>query len=141
MSTAKKFAPRATPETQRFWDGTAAGELWIQRCLDEKHAFFYPRTSCPECGTEEIEWFRASGRATLYSFVVSHRPAPGFEPPYVIAVVQLEEGPRMMTNLVGVEPKLESIELDIDLVAEFEDRGEAMKVPVFRPATAEEVAR
>lgn len=135
MSMTQKFAPRPTPETQRYWDGTAAGELWIQRCTPEQHTFFYPRTSCPRCGTEEVEWFQASGRATLHSYVISHRPAPGFTPPYVIAVVELEEGPRMMTNLVDVEPTIDTIDLDMELVVAFEQRGDEMNVPVFRPAT------
>lgn len=141
MSTAPKFVPRATPETQRYWDGAAAGELWIQRCTPEQHAFFYPRTSCPTCGTEELEWLQASGRATLYSYVISHRPAPGFTPPYFIAVVELEEGPRMMTNLVGVEPTRERVDLDMPLVVDFEQRGDEMSVPVFRPALTQEEGR
>lgn len=138
MSIPTKFAPRPTPETQPYWDGTAAGTLRIQRCTPHGHAYFYPRTSCPTCGTEDVEWVVASGRAQLHSYVISHRPAPGFSPPYVIAVVELEEGPRMMTNLVGVEPDPDDLELDMDLVVEFETRGEDIQVPVFRPAATQE---
>ena len=99
-----KPVPVPTPETQPFWDGCAAGELRIQRCTDCSTAFFYPRPVCPACGSVNVEWFTASGRATLYSYVINHRPAPGFEDdgPYAIAVVQLAEGPRMMTSLIGV---------------------------------------
>ena len=99
-----KPVPVPTPETQPFWDGCAAGELRIQRCTDCSTAFFYPRPICPACGSVNVEWFTASGRATLYSYVINHRPAPGFEDdgPYAIAVVQLAEGPRMMTSLIGV---------------------------------------
>lgn len=141
MSTPPtKFVPRATPETQPYWDGTAAGELRIQQCVPEQHTYFYPRTSCPVCGTEEVKWVTASGRAQLHTYVISHRPAPGFTPPYVIAVVELEEGPRMMTNLVGIEPDPALLELDMDLVVDFEARGEDVSVPVFRPADSEAAA-
>ena len=88
--------------------------------------YFYPRPICPSCGSGDVEWFTASGRATLYSYVINHRPAPGFEAdaPYAIAVVQLAEGPRMMTNLVGVDPTPEALQLDMELRVVFERRGE-----------------
>ena len=133
-----KAVPIPTPETQPYWDGAAAGELRIQRCRDCRQAYFYPRPLCPSCGSGDVEWFTASGRATLYSYVINHRPAPGFEAdaPYAIAVVQLAEGPRMMTNLVGVEPDPEQLPLDMTLMVEFEPRGE-QAVPVFRPLAAQ----
>lgn len=132
-----KPVPKSTPETQPFWDGTAAGELRIQRCLTCTRHYFYPRPSCPNCGSAEVEWVRASGRATLYSYVINHRPAPGFEEdgPYAIAVVLLEEGVRMMTNIVGVEITPENLPLDMDLKVVFEQRGD-MSVPLFEPAGA-----
>ena len=100
----RKPVPVPTPETQPFWDGCAAGELRIQRCRTAATPYFYPRPVCPACGSVSVEWFTASGRATLYSYVINHRPAPGFEDdgPYAIAVVQLAEGPRMMTSITGV---------------------------------------
>jgi uncharacterized protein len=130
-----KPVPEPTPETQPFWDGCAAGELRIQRCLDCAHAYFYPRPVCPACGSTKTEWFSASGEATLYSYVINHRPAPGFEDdaPYAIAVVQLAEGPRMMTSLVGVPNTPEDLELDLPLRVTFEQRGE-ISLPVFEPA-------
>jgi len=132
-----KAVPVPTPETQPYWDGAAVGELRIQRCLDCGVAYFYPRPLCPSCGSDQVEWFTASGRATLYSYVINHRPAPGFEAdaPYAIAVVQLEEGPRMMTNLVGVDPTPEALELDMALQVAFEQRGD-VSLPVFGPAAA-----
>jgi acetyl-CoA acetyltransferase len=72
-----KPAPVPTPETQPYWDGCAAGELRLQRCADCSEAFFYPRPVCPACGSAQAEWFTASGRATLYSYVINHRAAPG----------------------------------------------------------------
>jgi len=130
-----KPAPKPTPETQPFWDGTAAGELRIQRCAACERHYFYPRPSCPRCGGDQVEWVRASGRATLYSYVINHRPAPGFEDeaPYAIAVVELEEGVRMMTNIVGVPSDPEHLELDMELRVVFERRGD-VTVPLFEPA-------
>ncbi|MGW0803556.1 Zn-ribbon domain-containing OB-fold protein [Nonomuraea sp. NPDC002799] len=130
-----KPAPKPTPETQPFWDGAAAGELRIQRCQTCARHYFYPRPSCPHCGGDQVEWVRASGRATLYSYVINHRPAPGFEGdgPYAIAVVELEEGVRMMTNIVGVPNTPENLLLDMELRVVFEQRGE-VHVPLFEPA-------
>ncbi|TDC93601.1 Zn-ribbon domain-containing OB-fold protein [Nonomuraea deserti] len=130
-----KPAPKPTPETQPFWDGTAAGELRIQRCQTCARHYFYPRPSCPHCGGDQVEWVRASGRATLYSYVINHRPAPGFEDdaPYAIAVVELEEGVRMMSNIVGVPSTPENLPLDMELRVVFEQRGD-VHVPLFEPA-------
>jgi uncharacterized protein len=134
---AAKAVPVPTPETQPFWDGCAAGELRLQRCTDCAQPYFYPRPVCPACGSDNVEWFTASGQATLYSYVINHRPARGFEDeaPYAIAVVQLAEGPRMMTNLVGVPNTPEDLILDMPLRVTFEERGDVM-LPLFTPAGA-----
>src|SRR5258705_2249650 len=85
--------PVPTPETKHFWDGTRAGELRLQRCRACDQTYFPPRPFCPRCASGDTEVFRASGRATLSSYVIHERPTPGFDPPYAIAVVTLEEGP------------------------------------------------
>jgi len=130
-----KAVPEPTPDTRPFWDGCAAGELRIQRCTDCDQAYFYPRPVCPACGSVRVEWFTASGRATLYSYVINHRPAPGFddEAPYAIAVVQLAEGPRMMTNLTGVPNTPDDLVLDMPLQVTFTQRGD-ISLPLFTPA-------
>lgn len=130
----RRALPRPTPETRHFWDGARAGELRLQRCADCARAYFPPRPFCPHCGSDEIEVFRASGRATLYSYVIHHRPVPGFTPPYAIAVVQLEEGPRMMTNLVDVAQTPEALVLDMPLEVTFQKQDDHISLPVFRPA-------
>ena len=132
---AAKRVPKPTPDTLPFWEAAKEGRLHIPRCRN-CGPFFYPRSHCPRCGSAQIEWFDASGRATLYSYVINHVPAaPGFEAegPYVIAVVQLEEGPRMMANIVGVPARPEELSLDMPLKVIFEPRGD-MALPQFTPA-------
>jgi len=118
-----KAVPEPTPETQPFWDGCARGELMLQRCLDCGKPYFYPRPICPACGSVNVEWFTASGQATLYS--------------YAIAVVELAEGPRMMTNIVGVPNTPEDLVLDMALQVTFEQRGD-ISLPVFTPTGEEQ---
>jgi uncharacterized OB-fold protein len=129
-----KSVPKPTPETEYYWEGTARGELRIQRCNACAKAYFYPRPSCPHCSSTDVSWVTATGRARLHTYLISHRPAVGFadEVPYAIAVVQLEEGPRMMTNIVGVDNTPEALVLDMPLEVAFESRGD-QSVPVFRP--------
>ncbi len=94
MAEAARAKPKPTPETQHFWDGTRAGELRLQRCDACAKSYFPPRPFCPACGSRKVSVYKASGKGKLYSYVIHHRPAPGFTPPYAIAVVELDEGPR-----------------------------------------------
>ena len=130
-----KAVPVATPTTQPFWAGTSAGELRLQRCSACRHAFLYPRIRCPQCGSADLAWETASGKARLYSYVISHMAAPGWEgeTPYVIAMVELAEGRRMMSSLVGVPADPAKLVLDMPLEVGFEARGNMM-LPVFHPA-------
>jgi hypothetical protein len=132
----KRPVPEPTPETKEFWEGAKRGELRIQRCRACSRAYFYPRPFCPNCSSRDVEWFTASGRGKLHTYVINHRPAYGFQDaaPYVIAIVQLDEGPRMMSNLVGVEPDPEQIRCDMPLEVTFEDLSDEISLPLWRPA-------
>ena len=134
----RKPIPVPTPETQFFWDKCKEHELWLQRCQTCQHVFFYPRMHCPECLSEDVPGFRASGKGTLWTYMINHRPVPGFEDdaPYAIAVVQLEEGPRMMSNIVGIENTPDNLVLDMPLEVVFEDATEEISIPKFKPAGA-----
>lgn len=134
MTQSQRSLPKPTPETRHFWDGAARGELLLQRCDACRHAYFPPRPFCPRCASRAVSVFRASGRASLYSYVISHRPAPGFEPPYSIAVVELEEGPRMMTNVVDCPQTPEALRLDMPLQVKFERVSDQCVLPLFRPS-------
>jgi len=129
-----RVLPQPTPETQAFWDGCKAGELRLQRCGECSGSYFPPRPFCPACGSRAVESYAASGRASLYSYVINHRPRAdmGGEP-HSIAVVTLEEGPRMMSNIVGCPQTPRALVLDMALEVTFETFGE-VALPFFRPA-------
>ena len=132
----KRLIPEPTPETQEYWDGARRGELRIQRCNTCGKAYFYPRPFCPNCSSKDVAWFTASGKGKLYSYVINHRPAMGWQDaaPYVIAVVELDEGPRMMTNIVGVEPTPENLPIDLPVEVEWERQSDEITIPLFHPA-------
>lgn len=130
-----RMLPEPTPETRHFWEGCKAGELRLQRCTECKESYFPPRAFCPKCACREVEVYPASGKATLYSYVINHRPRPdmGTEP-YAIAVVELAEGPRMMTNIVGCPQTPEALPLDMDLQVVFQKESDDISLPLFTPA-------
>jgi len=131
---ADKPLPRITAETRPYWDACAAGELRYQWCPVCLRAQFYPRVACVGCGGRELEWRRSKGRGVVYAVTVVHRaPSPAFKAdiPYTIALVDLDEGFRMMGNVVGVEPSTVAIGDLVRLV--FERRGE-VALPQFTPA-------
>ena len=139
MTRPRRPLPQPTPETQPLWDGAKRHELWIQQCQACHQHYFYPRPYCPHCLSDNTRWVRASGRGTLHTFSINHRPAPGFEgmAPYIIAVVELAEGPRMMTNLVGIDPDPAKLTKDMSVEVVFQDLTDEITLPLFRPATSE----
>lgn len=130
----ERYLPPATPETRHFWEGARAGRLMLQRCQACRHAYFPPQPFCPQCSSRKVEAFQASGRASLYSYTISLRDMPGMKAPYSIAVVQLEEGPRMMTNIVDCPQTPEALELDMPLEVKFVPLSETLSLPQFAPA-------
>jgi hypothetical protein len=127
-------APGVNPETKEFWDATTRGRLLLKRCLDCGSVIWYPRAICPECASLRTEWFESSGRGRLYSYTVNHRGQAAYAAaePYVLAYVQLDEGPRMMTNVVGADAADLAVGLPVEV--EFHDTGEGAALPRFRPA-------
>ena len=126
--------PTPDPETQPFWDATREHRLLVKRCSGCGRAHFYPRPFCPYCWSSEVEWEEASGRATLYTWSVVHvNDLPPFPDrvPYVAAIADLEEGPRMMTNVVDCDH--DALEVGMALQVDFREETEEITVPVFRP--------
>lgn len=131
----QRILPRPTPETQHFWNGCQEGELRLQRCRACAHTYFPPRPFCPACAGRDVEVYAASGRAVLYSYIINHRPRPDMgSEPHSIAVVQLEEGPRMMTNIVDCPQTPEALLLDMPLKVRFVPMSDAISLPLFAPA-------
>ncbi|MSP21906.1 MAG: Zn-ribbon domain-containing OB-fold protein [Dehalococcoidia bacterium] len=133
-----KPLPVPTPETQPFWDSLKRHQMQIQRCQNCREFYFYPRPFCPKCYSKNVAWEDVSGKATLETYVINHRAAPRFEDdvPYVIAIVTLEEGPRLMTNLIGVEPEPAQLPPDMALEVVYDDATDEITLPKFRPAVS-----
>ena len=134
MADYQKPIPAPTPETQDFWDGAKRGELRLQRCDGCSHVIFPPRPFCPKCASRSVTSFTASGKGTLHSYTINHRAPPGFEAPYAIAIVKLDEGPKMMTNMVDCEQTPEALVIDMPVEVAFESITDEISLPKFRPA-------
>lgn len=133
MSEGKKPAPTITAETRPFWEGCALGELRYQVCQGCGRAQFYPRALCAGCGGTELEWAVSTGRGTIHALTVVQRaPTAAFraDVPYVVALVDLDEGVRMMANVVGCPP--ESVAIGHRVRVVFEARGD-VTLPQFTP--------
>ena len=124
--------PVPTPDTAHFWEGTRLGELRLQTCRDCSRIYFPPRPFCPGCASRDVKVIRASGRGSLHSYVISHLPAPGFGPPYTIAVVKLDEGPKMLTNIVGTPCDPALLHLDDPVEVTFVTMNEQITLPLFK---------
>lgn len=128
-------APVTNADSKPYWDAVAREELILRHCTACGEHHFPPRHLCPKCWSDKLDWTKSAGRGTVYSFTVMQRaPMPQFAKrvPYVVALVDLEEGPRMMANVVG-DDALQTRVGDRVTVC-FEDRGEGSKVPQFRRA-------
>ncbi len=127
--------PKPTPETAPYWEALRRHELRVQRCDDCGEAFFYPRNVCPACLSDRLTWVPASGRGRLHSFTIVHAgiATPPLPLPYVVAIVELDEGPRLMSNLVGVDPDPEALSCDMPVEIEFADVTDEVTLPRFRP--------
>lgn len=124
--------PRPTALSSPHWDGARAGRLRVQKCLDCGVHVFIPQPCCTSCMGSRLEWVDSSGRGTLYSYTIVHRPQqPAFEVPYAVAIVQLEEGWHMLSNLIDVE--LEKIEVGMPLEVVFHEMQDGITLPLFRP--------
>jgi acetyl-CoA acetyltransferase/uncharacterized OB-fold protein len=127
--------PQPTPDTQPFWDALRAHRFELPWCQDCGRAHFYPRPFCPHCFSERIEWRAATGKGTVHTFVINHKAAKGYEDraPYVIAVIELAEGPRMLSNLVMQEtPTPENVRIGMTVELVFDDVTPERTLPRFK---------
>lgn len=127
-----RLAPTTTPDTKFFWDGLKDGKILVQRCKGCARLRHPPRPMCPHCNSLDWDAIEASGRGTLHSFVLPRHPSwPWFEGTYVVALVDLEEGVRLVTNLVDVDPADVTIGMPVEGWVEHFDNG--VSLHQFRP--------
>lgn len=134
--TAPRFdIPTIEDESRPFWDAAKEGKFLIRRCDDCGRAHHYPRPFCPTCWSENVSWEEASGRGTLYTFsTIFMNDLPPFNErlPYVAAAIDLEEGPRFMTNLVDCDPATLSVGMTVKVV--YTAITDEITAPMFTPA-------
>jgi uncharacterized protein len=136
MSESAKPLPQPDPLTKPYWDSLKAHAMRLQRCGSCGRFVFFPRALCPFCFSDALTWTPVSGRGVVHAFTVPHRhPSPAFQPdlPYVVALVELEEGPRLMTNLIGVPPDPAQIAVGMPVEVVYDDVTPEVTLPKFRP--------
>lgn len=131
----KKPLPTPDTDSAAFWSGLKEGKLLLQHCLDCGYVQYYQQGMCRRCGGERLEHRAASGRGKVHSFSVVYRaPGPAFkrDVPYAVLLVDLEEGPRMISSLVGAKPESVTFDMPVQLVCE--KASDEITLPRFRPA-------
>jgi uncharacterized OB-fold protein len=125
-------SPGVTLETQPFWDATREGRLVLPRCDACEFVIWYPRRFCPACGSRNVSWFEAAGTGTVYTFTIVAKGTGPYRDsgPYVVAFVELDEGPRLMTNIVDVPP--ESVAVGQRVAVVFTPTEDGTALPRFR---------
>jgi uncharacterized OB-fold protein len=126
--------PRPNEDTAPYWEAAHRGELRMQQCLDCGLVRFPPAVLCARCLSERAEWVRLSGRGTVYSWIVVHQsqhPAFNADTPYNVTIVELDEGPRLHTNLVECSNDRIHIGMPVEVV--FDKVNDEVTLPKFRP--------
>ena len=133
----QRIEPPVTDVTEEFWEATKKGELLVQWCGACNAAIFYPREVCPQClSSESLEWRPSAGKGTVYAYSVQHRPANptmADRVPYTVALVELDEGIRMMSNIIDCAP--DDVSVGMPVTVAWEDLSDGRKLPQFSPAT------
>ena len=132
MSTVRFDLPTPEGDTIEFWEAAKEERLLIKHCLDCDAYSYYPRPFCPKCWSEQVEWYQASGEGSLYTWsVIYNNDMPPFRDrvPYVAAIVDLAEGPRMMTNVVDCP--FEELQVGMPLMVSFQPISDEFTIPVF----------
>lgn len=125
--------PRPTEVSQRHWDGCKEGELWVQKCADCNSYVFIPQESCTACQSFKLNWVQSSGQGVLYSYTTVFRPQRvEFEVPYVVAIIELEEGWHMLSNLIDCD--LDAVKVGMPVEVTFQKMTEEITLPKFKPA-------
>lgn len=129
-----RVEPRPSPETTPFWEATRRQELVLQWCTTCEKPIFFPRVACPHCLGDDLEWRPAAGTGRVYAVSVQHKPGNPLmadRVPYAVAMVELDEGVRMMTNIVGCEP--DDVTVDMPVRVTWEELSDGRHLPLFEP--------
>ena len=128
-----RLIPRIRPESERFWESCRLHAMELQRCRACNAFRYYPAPICPRCWSLEADWTPVSGNGVVYSYSWVHRPAPGFRDlvPYAYALVELEEGPVLPTNVVETTP--DELRIGMDVAVDYLDLTDRISLPVFVP--------
>ncbi|HUF32763.1 MAG TPA: OB-fold domain-containing protein [Acidimicrobiales bacterium] len=133
--TPTRFEPPVSDDTAPFWEATRDKQLVLQWCTSCQKAIFYPRAACPGCLGDTIEWRPATGFGRVHAVSVQHKPANPFmadKVPYAVALVDLDEGVRLMTNIVGCEP--DDVAVDMAVRVTWEPLTDGRHLPLFEPS-------
>ena len=134
MAEYDKPLPIPSAESQPYWEALRECRLMMPRCDDCRRYWFPPALLCPHCNAATWTWTQASGRGRIFSYVVYHRvyhPAFAQEVPYAVAVIELDEGPRMISNVIGIAPDKLACDMRVEVV--FEPVSDTITLPKFRP--------
>ncbi len=134
MEQKPKPIPVVNPWAKPFWDAAKEERLIIQKCRDCGKTIFYPRIACPDCFSDNIEWIETSGKGTIYTYTVVESNAPSAfinDIPYVVAVIRLEEGVQLLSNVVDCDPYTLACDMPVEVT--FEKLDEEYTLPKFRP--------
>ena len=129
-----KPLPVITDENRPFWEACRQGKLLLQHCDPCQRYQFYPRLYCMQCRSTTLHWTEVSGRGVIYSYTIIHQnKSPEFvnDTPYNLAIIQLEEGPRMLSNVVDIDPADLGVDLPVTIV--FDPVNDTISLPRFRP--------
>jgi len=136
MELERPLPQPITPEAKPYWDGLKEQKLLVPRCAECGHVFFYPRILCPRCHSRNLTWVETSGKGKLYAFEIAYQsfnPAMKVRPPYVLAMIELDEGPRLMSNLINAEPDPKVLKCDMRVEVVFSRLSDDITIPLFQP--------
>ena len=138
MTNYAKPIPKSDPVTAPFWESLRKEKVEVQRCEDCETYVFYPRALCPHCSSRRLKWTPVSGRGQVYTFTIVQKGPGAFQAdgPYVVALVELDEGCRLMTNLIEVEPDPAKVKIGMPVEIVYDPVTDAVTLPKFRPAQA-----
>ena len=132
----KRMEPPVSPTTEPFWEATRDRRFLLQWCTDCNRAIFYPREVCPSCLGSSLEWRESPGRGRVYTYTIEYRPQnPNLAAPYTVALIDLDEGVRMMANVIDCEP--DAVSIGMPVMIAWEALSDGRNLPMFAPSGSE----